>query len=138
VCGPDDDVDKLQDDVMGDLQTVLSKVDKSGQGVYVQASTLGALEALLQFLADKKVPVSGIAIGPVHKKDVTKASVMLAHRSEYATILAFDVKVDPEATRLAGLLLLPPARPSHNRLCFKGSWACACSRPTSSTTCLTR
>ncbi|KAG0488912.1 hypothetical protein HPP92_007723 [Vanilla planifolia] len=37
----------------------------------------------------------------VHKKDVMKASVMLERRKEYATILAFDVKVMPEARELA-------------------------------------
>lgn len=47
------------------------------------------------------IPVSGICIGPVHKKDVMKASVMLEKRKEFAAILAFDVKVTPEARELA-------------------------------------
>ena len=49
-------LDELKDEVQGDLATILSKVDKSGQGVCVQASTLGSLEALLTFLGDMKVP----------------------------------------------------------------------------------
>lgn len=36
---------------------------------------------------------SAIRIGPVVKRDVMKASAMLEHESQYATILAFDVKV---------------------------------------------
>nr|GMC47763.1 Eukaryotic translation initiation factor 5B [Ipomoea batatas]GMC55897.1 Eukaryotic translation initiation factor 5B [Ipomoea batatas] len=81
----------------------MSRIDKSGEGVYVQASTLGSLEALLEFLKTPEVsiPVSGIGIGPVHKKDVMKASVMLEKKKEYATILAFDVKVTPEARELS-------------------------------------
>jgi translation initiation factor 5B len=53
-------------------------VDKSGEGVCVQASTLGSLEALLAFLSTPEVdiPVSGINIGPVHKKDILRANVM--------------------------------------------------------------
>lgn len=45
----------------------------------VQASTLGSLEALLEFLKSPavKIPVSGINIGPVAKRDVMRASVML-------------------------------------------------------------
>ncbi len=44
----------------------------------LQASTLGSLEALLTFLDsdDVKIPVSGINIGPVHKRDVLRANVM--------------------------------------------------------------
>ncbi|KAI8545314.1 hypothetical protein RHMOL_Rhmol07G0030900 [Rhododendron molle] len=66
-------------------------------------STLGSLEALLEFLKSPavKIPVSCISIGPVHKKDVMKASVMLEKKKEFATILAFDVKVTPEARELA-------------------------------------
>lgn len=60
------------------LQDIFDKVDKSGEGVCVQASTLGSLEALLAFLDSKDVgiPVSGINIGPVHKRDVLRANVM--------------------------------------------------------------
>lgn len=88
---------------MEDMKSVMSRIDKSGEGVYVQASTLGSLEALLEFLKspDVKIPVSGIGIGPVHKKDVMKASVMLEKKKEFATILAFDIKVTPEAEELA-------------------------------------
>mmetsp|Transcript_14002 Transcript_14002/g.27530 ORF Transcript_14002/g.27530 Transcript_14002/m.27530 type:complete len:868 (-) Transcript_14002:256-2859(-) len=101
VCGPKDDIEDLKDESMSDLASILSRVDPSGQGVYVQASTLGSLEALLQFLEDSKVPVSGLAIGPVHKKDVMKAAVMREHREEYSVILAFDVPASAEAKQMA-------------------------------------
>jgi hypothetical protein len=46
------------------------------------------LEALQEFLKSPAVniPVGGIGIGPVHKKDVMKASVMLEKKKEYATM----------------------------------------------------
>jgi translation initiation factor 5B len=40
----------------------------------------------------------------VVKKDVMKASIMLEHESQYATILAFDVKVERDAQELADTL----------------------------------
>ncbi|KAG5629991.1 hypothetical protein H5410_001708 [Solanum commersonii] len=43
----------------------------------------------------------GFCIRPVHKEDVMKASVMLERKKEYATILAFDVKVTQEARELS-------------------------------------
>ncbi|KAL9267425.1 Eukaryotic translation initiation factor 5B-like protein [Drosera capensis] len=103
VVEPDDDVERIKELAMEDMQSVLSRIDKSGEGVCVQASTLGSLEALLEFLKSPvvNIPVSGISIGPVHKKDVMKASVMLEKKKEYATILAFDVKVTPEAREYA-------------------------------------
>ncbi|KAG8694074.1 hypothetical protein FRC09_010080 [Ceratobasidium sp. 395] len=101
VCGPDDDEDELKDEVMSDLTTLLNSIDKSGRGVCVQASTLGSLEALLEFLRVSQIPVSGINIGPVHKKDVMRSATMLEKAKELACILCFDVTVDKEAERLA-------------------------------------
>lgn len=91
---------------MKELKQTLSSIKLEEKGVYVQASTLGSLEALLEFLRTSKVPVSncppptpptgshlqlttplfqyaGINIGPVHKKDVMKASTMLEHDLQY-------------------------------------------------------
>ena len=79
-------------------------VDKTNQGVCVQASTLGSLEALLEFLKTMKIPVTNINIGPLHRKDVLKAMKSLAGEhgnKEYASILAFDVKITPEAKEFA-------------------------------------
>ncbi|XP_015158283.1 eukaryotic translation initiation factor 5B-like isoform X2 [Solanum tuberosum] len=88
---------------MEDMKSVMSRIDKTGEGVYVQATTLGSLEALLEFLKTPgvSIPVSGIGIGPVHKKNVIKASVMLEKKKEYSTILAFDVKVTQGARELS-------------------------------------
>ncbi|KAI9907083.1 hypothetical protein PsorP6_016114 [Peronosclerospora sorghi] len=106
VVGPDDDVEELKDSVMSDLTSILDSVKATRRGVMVQASTLGALEALLEFLrtCDPPIPVSCVNIGPVHKKDVMRASVQLEHQPEFATILAFDVKVHHDATELASEL----------------------------------
>ncbi|XXG40343.1 hypothetical protein AAC387_Pa01g1082 [Persea americana] len=103
VVGPGDDVEFVKEAAMQDMNAVMSRIDKSGEGVSVQASTLGSLEALLEFLRSPAVniPVSGTSIGPVHKRDVMRASVMLERKKEYGTILAFDVKVTPEARELA-------------------------------------
>ncbi|CAI4235510.1 AMM_1a_G0000410.mRNA.1.CDS.1 [Saccharomyces cerevisiae] len=101
VVDPEDDEDELMDDVMDDLTGLLDSVDTTGKGVVVQASTLGSLEALLDFLKDMKIPVMSIGLGPVYKRDVMKASTMLEKAPEYAVMLCFDVKVDKEAEQYA-------------------------------------
>lgn len=40
------------------MKTALSSIKLQERGVYVQASTLGSLEALLEFLKQSKIPVS--------------------------------------------------------------------------------
>ena len=101
VVGPDDDEEDLEEEVMSDLENLLGKVSKTGRGVSVQASTLGSLEALLEFLRVSKIPVSNISIGPVYKRDVMQAGIMLEKAKEYAVMLCFDVKVDKEAQAYA-------------------------------------
>lgn len=96
-----DEVDVLKEEIAKELSSALGNIRLAERGVYVQASTLGALEALLDFLKTSKIPYSGIRIGPVVKKDVMKASIMLEHDSQYATILAFDVKIERDAQELA-------------------------------------
>lgn len=79
-------------------------VDPTKSGVCVQASTLGSLEALLEFLKTMKTPVCSINIGPVHKRDILKAMKSIhgdEKLKEYATLLAFDVKVTEEAREFA-------------------------------------
>lgn len=41
-----------------ELKSALSNIKLADRGVYVQASTLGSLEALLEFLRTSKIPVS--------------------------------------------------------------------------------
>lgn len=101
VVGPEDDEEDLEEEVMSDLQNLLSKVSKDSRGVSVQASTLGSLEALLEFLKQMKIPVANISIGPVYKRDIMMAGTMLEKAKEYAVMLCFDVKVDKEALAYA-------------------------------------
>ncbi|KAM9327450.1 eukaryotic translation initiation factor 5B [Pholidichthys leucotaenia] len=104
VAHKDDEIPVLKDELVRELKQTLSAIKLEEKGVYVQASTLGSLEALLEFLRISKVPYAGINIGPVHKKDVMKASTMLEHDPLYAVILAFDVKVERESQEMADSL----------------------------------
>ena len=98
------EVDRCCKQIEDNMYDILDKyVDKNQDGVCVQASTLGSLEALLEFLRTSKIPVVSVAIGPVHKNNVLKAQKALINedaskiKKEFACILAFDVRITPEA-----------------------------------------
>ncbi|KAI2624297.1 hypothetical protein GGR54DRAFT_569325 [Hypoxylon sp. NC1633] len=101
VVGPDDDEEDLEEEVEADLNTLFSRVETSGRGVSVQASTLGSLEALLDFLKVSKIPVANVGIGPVFKRDVVQCATMLEKNPDYAIMLCFDVKIDKDAQAYA-------------------------------------
>jgi translation initiation factor 5B len=101
VAHKEDEIEYYKQELESMLKNVLSSIRLKETGVFVQASTLGSLEALLEFLRTSKIPYAGISIGPVHKKDISMASIMLEKDPQYAVILAFDVKVEREAQDMA-------------------------------------
>lgn len=62
VAQKSDEVDVLKEEIAKELSSALGNIRLAERGVYVQASTLGALEALLDFLKSSKIPVSFIFI----------------------------------------------------------------------------
>merc|ERR1719430_708374 len=96
-----DELEVLKEAAERDLASALNAIKLKPLGVFVQASTLGSLEALLEFLKTSKIPYAGVRIGPVVRKDVMRASTMLEHEEKYAVILAFDVKVERDAQEMA-------------------------------------
>lgn len=101
VANHPDEVDICREEIEERLSSVMNSFKTKDRGVFVQASTLGSLEALLAFLKDSKIPVASVKIGPVVKRDVMKASVMLEHEEKYTIILAFDVKIERDAQEMA-------------------------------------
>lgn len=104
VARKDADVEFLKKECAERFGQAMKAIKCSEKGVYVQASTLGSLEALLEFLKSSKIPYSGVRVGPVVKRDVMKASIMLESSPDHAIILAFDVKVERDAQELADQL----------------------------------
>jgi len=53
----DDEVEYFKNEIQNILKSALSSIKLKENGVYVQASTLGSLEALLEFLKTSNIPV---------------------------------------------------------------------------------
>lgn len=79
--------------VMSDAKKIDEMIDKDGIGVTVQSSSLGALEALLSFLKDMKIPVGSANVGTIQKRHLYHAILMKRKNPRYAVVLAFDVTV---------------------------------------------
>ncbi|MCE4616927.1 MAG: translation initiation factor IF-2 [Aeropyrum sp.] len=66
-------------------------------GVVVKADTLGTLEALVEALKRRGIPVRIADIGPVTRSDVLDAEVTKKIDKYLGVVLAFNVKILPEA-----------------------------------------
>ncbi|MCL6577903.1 MAG: translation initiation factor IF-2 [Candidatus Bathyarchaeota archaeon] len=66
-------------------------------GVVLKADTLGSLEAIADYLKRNGVPIRLADVGDVSKRDVTEAAVVKEHEPLYGAVLAFNVRVLPDA-----------------------------------------
>jgi translation initiation factor 5B len=67
------------------------------EGVIVKADTLGSLEALAEILKANNVKVRIADIGDISKRDVVEATVVKVRDPYVGAILAFGVKILPDA-----------------------------------------
>ena len=104
---PSPSLEDLKSDVMKDVTSLNSRLEASGRGITLQASTLGSLEALLSFFEEKKVPVACIALGPIHKRHMIHCQVSLERDPKNALLLAFDVPISKEAQEIADFHKIP-------------------------------
>ncbi|PRP78408.1 translation initiation factor IF2 [Planoprotostelium fungivorum] len=96
VIGPKTNEVELKKKVEAELETATSYLSSgSNGGVHVQASSLGSLEALLDFLKASDIPVGSIGIGDPNKKDVMKSS------NGYKCMLLFDVHISNPLRKMA-------------------------------------
>lgn len=72
-------------------------------GVVLKADTLGSLEAIAESLKKKDVPIRLADVGDVSKRDVVEANVVKEHEPLYGVVLAFNIKVLPDAEEEAAI-----------------------------------
>ena len=73
------------------------RITKEIDGVIAKADTLGSLEAMAEILKTNNVQVRSADVGDISKRDVVEASVVKQRDPLVGTILAFGVKVLPDA-----------------------------------------
>ena len=80
--------------VESEVGEIILSTDKVG--VILKADTLGTLEAAVQTLRERGIPVRRAEIGDLSKRDVVEAEVVRMKDEYKGVILAFNVKVDPD------------------------------------------
>ncbi len=73
------------------------KISTEIDGIVLKTDTLGSLEALIESLRRHEVPVRLADVGDVSKRDVMEALVVKEREPLYGVILAFNVKILPDA-----------------------------------------
>lgn len=88
-------VDTYVKKVVEEVEAIRIKTDNVG--VVAKADTLGTLEALIAALKRENIPVRLADVGHVTKNDVLEAIVSKKNNPIYGVIIAFNVKILPDA-----------------------------------------
>jgi len=87
------------DDYIREISEEVQKIRVSTDvdGVILKADALGSLEAIAESLGRNGIPIRLADVGDVSKRDITEAAVVKENESLYGAVLAFNVKVLPDA-----------------------------------------
>ena len=97
--GGDLTLEEAVGEVSSELERLRVSTDK--EGVVLKTDTLGSLEALTDSLRARGVPIRLADIGDVSRRDVMEAVAVRYEEPLYGAVLAFNVKVLPDAEREA-------------------------------------
>ncbi|MBN2336391.1 translation initiation factor IF-2, partial [Candidatus Bathyarchaeota archaeon] len=97
--GGDMTLSRAVEEVASEMERL--KVQTDNLGILVKTDTLGSLEAIVESLRKKEVPIRIADIGDVSRRDVMEALSVKHEEPLYGAILAFNVKILPDAEREA-------------------------------------
>lgn len=83
------------------------KIDTDLDGIILKTDALGSLEAIAESLKRNEVPIKMADVGDVSRRDVTEANVVKERDPLHGVVLAFNVKVLPDAEEEARIRNVP-------------------------------
>ena len=95
VASNDDEIQKFTKLIESEMKSVF--IDTETNGIILKCDTIGSLEAIVEMLRRSQVPVAKADIGPVNRRDVMEAKAIKENDRHLGIILAFNVKVLPDA-----------------------------------------
>ena len=96
---PDEEPKKYAKLVTDEIKRI--RISTDVEGIVLKADTLGSLEAIAEILKQNNVLIRIADVGDVSKRDVVEASVVKEHEPLYGVVLAFNVKILPDAAEEA-------------------------------------
>ncbi len=88
-------LNEIKSAVESEVKQVIIESDLNG--IILRADTLGSLEAIVEMLKARQIPIKRADIGPVSRKDVVEASAVKKNDKYRGVVLAFGVKILPDA-----------------------------------------
>ena len=88
-------IERYTSQIESEMKSVF--IDTETNGVILKCDTIGSLEAIVEMLKRSQVPVSKADIGSVNRRDVMEAKAIKENDRHLGVILAFNVKVLPDA-----------------------------------------
>jgi translation initiation factor 5B len=95
VIGDDMTQEKAFAEITREMESVKVQTDKTG--IIVKTDTLGSLEALVESLRARDIPIRLADIGDISRRDVMESASVRYEEPLYGAILAFNVKLLPDA-----------------------------------------
>jgi translation initiation factor 5B len=88
-------LDKFINQVSEEVEKL--RVTTDINGVVLKTDALGSLEAIAEILKRENIPIRLADVGDVSKRDITEATAVKDREPLYGVILAFNVKILPDA-----------------------------------------
>ncbi|MCI5866545.1 MAG: translation initiation factor IF-2 [Methanosphaera sp.] len=89
------DDDKVEDELLSEVDNI--RIQTNDVGIIVKADTLGSLEALVNILDAKDIPIKSAEIGDISRRDIINASIMYEEDKKYGVVVGFNVSILPSA-----------------------------------------
>ncbi len=105
VANSEDEILSIKERIIQDMDAVRIETDKIG--VLLKADTLGSLEALIDYLKERNIPIRRADIGDISKKEVKEVSTVYENDPFVGVILAFNIRPLPDAANEADALGVP-------------------------------
>ncbi|MFQ5782410.1 MAG: translation initiation factor IF-2 [Nitrosopumilus sp.] len=95
VASNEQEIEKFTKLIESEMKSMF--IDTETNGIILKCDTIGSLEAIVEMLKRSQVPVAKADIGPVNRRDVMEAKAIKEKDRHLGIILAFNVKVLPDA-----------------------------------------